>query len=108
MASWRASTKRGVSLHLRRREISPVLGYVTGWGMVWIYLLNPLISIIWSVSRATSSSRNTLLVVGSPLCGLVDRLTVQGSSPRPRANIVMGAILVVVIVIFFVRRPHLC
>jgi len=33
------------------RELSPVLGYVTGWAMLMDYVLNPLISIIWC-SRA--------------------------------------------------------
>lgn len=33
------------------RELSPLLGYVTGWAMLMDYVLNPLISIIWC-SRA--------------------------------------------------------
>lgn len=33
------------------QELSPVMGYVTGWAMLMDYVLNPLISIVWC-SRA--------------------------------------------------------
>src|SRR5487761_1699511 len=34
------------------QEISPALGYITGWGMVMDYLLNPMICIIWCSQQA--------------------------------------------------------
>ena len=34
------------------RELNPVLGYVTGWGMLVDYVLNPLIMIVWCSKAA--------------------------------------------------------
>src|SRR5487761_308698 len=34
------------------QEINPALGYITGWGMVMDYLLNPMICIIWCSKAA--------------------------------------------------------
>lgn len=34
------------------RELSPVLGYITGWGMLVDYVLNPLIMIVWCSEAA--------------------------------------------------------
>jgi putrescine importer len=96
------------------REISPVLGYVTGWGMVMDYLLNPLISIIWVGQQAHVFFPAIPYWLWAALfAGLSTGLTVQGIKSSARANTVMGAILVVVIVIFFVaatvfvlNHPH--
>src|ERR1700755_1708825 len=35
------------------QEITPALGYVTGWSMVMDYMLNPMICIIWCSQQAT-------------------------------------------------------
>src|SRR6185437_11467773 len=34
------------------QEISPALGYVTGWSMVMDYILNPMICVIWCSQQA--------------------------------------------------------
>src|SRR5436853_370276 len=34
------------------RELHPALGYVTGWMMIFDYVLNPIISIIWCSKAA--------------------------------------------------------
>src|SRR5512139_1379354 len=36
------------------REIHPSLGYLVGWGMIFDYVMNPIISVIWCSKAAMS------------------------------------------------------
>jgi putrescine importer len=110
----RAYPSAGSAFTYVGQEINPALGYLTGWGMVMDYLLNPLISIIWVSQQAH---------VFLPLipywlwavffAALATGLTAQGIKISARANIVMGTAMAVVIIVFFVavviyilNHPH--
>ncbi len=83
------------------QEIGTALGYVTGWGMAMDYLLNTLISIIW-----VSQQANVFLpaipywswVVA--FSAIATGLTVQGIKGSARANMLMGSVLGVVVLVF--------
>lgn len=88
-------------------EISPALGYVTGWGMVMDYLLNPLISVIWVGQQANVFAPAIPYWLWAVFfTSLATVLTAQGIKSSARTNTVMGAILGVVIVVFFVAATH--
>src|SRR6202049_4306489 len=48
----RADPSAGSAFTYVGQEISPALGYVTGWSMVMDYMLNPMICIIWISQQA--------------------------------------------------------
>ena len=48
----RAYPSAGSAFTYVGQEISPALGYVTGWSMAMDYMLNPLICIIWCSKAA--------------------------------------------------------
>jgi len=43
MDAWRRASRAWIGVHLVAQEIHPSVGYVTGWGMVMDYIVNPLI-----------------------------------------------------------------
>lgn len=83
------------------REIHPALGYFVGWGMIFDYIMNPIICVIW-VSKAAI---NLIPEIPLPVYLIVFTLMFTGmnlrgieSSSRTNAIIAMG--LGVVIVLF--------
>ena len=89
------------------QEINPLLGYLAGWGMVMDYLLNPLCSVIWVSQQAHVYGPLipywTWVIV---FAGLITALTIHGIKFSARVNIVMGATIGVVIVIFLAAAAH--
>ena len=50
------------------RELHPVLGYLTGWAMIFDYILNPVICVIWcSKAGAELRSDGALRCLGGVL-----------------------------------------
>ena len=48
----RAYPSAGSAFTYVAQEIHPAVGYVTGWGMVMDYIVNPLICVIWCAGQA--------------------------------------------------------
>src|SRR5260370_23255501 len=48
----RAYPSAGSAFTYVAQEIHPSVGYVTGWGMVMDYIVNPLICVIWCAGQA--------------------------------------------------------
>ncbi len=89
------------------QEINPALGYITGWGMVMDYLLNPIICVIWCSQQAH------VFAPGIPYWGwsiffaaVITGLTVQGVKTSARVSTGLVAAMCVVIVIFFIAAAH--
>jgi len=96
------------------QEISPLLGYLAGWGMVMDYLLNPLCSVIWVSQQAHvygPAIPYGLWALGFAV--LITGLTIHGIKVSARVNIVMGTAMGVVIAVFLgacvmyvLQHPH--
>lgn len=90
------------------RELHPSLGYVTGWSMTMDYVLNPLISIIWSAKAMAdllSGSRYQIPYPGVlwPIffALLFTVLNLRGVRTSARINQILCAILGAVIIAYF-------
>ncbi len=89
------------------QEINPLLGYLAGWGMVMDYLLNPLCSVIWISQQAhVYGPLIPYWVWVAVFAGLITALTIHGIKFSARVNVVMGATIGVVIVIFLTAATH--
>ncbi len=86
------------------RELHPALGYLTGWSMMFDYVMNPIICVVWC-SRATVELGILpfmpwqFWVVVYAL--LFTGLNLRGIQASDRTNTVLAAALTVVIVWFF-------
>ena len=86
------------------REIHPAPGYLTGWSMLFDYVMNPILSVIWC-SKATESLG---VLPGTPVqvwfvvyALLFTGLNLRGIEASARTNALIAAGLGVVIVLFF-------
>jgi len=83
------------------REIHPSLGYFVGWGMIFDYVMNPIISVIW-ISKAAMN-----LIPGIPFgvfaiaftC-LFTAMNLRGIEASSRTNSVIATGLGVIIILF--------
>ena len=83
------------------RELHPALGYLTGWGMVFDYVLNPIICCIW----CSKAAGNFLPVIPFPVwavlfAALYTWLNLRGIETSARAYAGLAAGLSGVIVLF--------
>jgi putrescine importer len=83
------------------REIHPALGYFVGWGMIFDYVMNPIICVIW-VSKAAI---NMIPEIPFPVYVTVFTLLFTGMNLRgiessARTNTIIAAGLGVVILLF--------
>ncbi len=89
------------------REIHPALGYVTGWGMVMDYLLNPLICTILCAQLAGNLSPGVPYVAWAVFfAGLFTGLNLFGVRIAAGINNAFAIGMGVVITIFFVVAAH--
>ncbi len=84
------------------QEMHPSLGYLTGWGMVMDYLLNPIICITWISQQASVFAPalpywGWVVVVGLIFTGL----NILGIRTSARINTTLAIGMGVVILIFF-------
>ncbi|HYL09597.1 MAG TPA: APC family permease [Candidatus Acidoferrales bacterium] len=86
------------------REIHPALGFLTGWGMVMDYILNPLICTIWC-SKAAGNIAPEIPYIGWAIlfAGLFTVLNLRGVRTSARINDGLAAAMGVVILIFLVQ-----
>lgn len=80
----------GVALHRQRhlyvgQEISPAMGYLTGWSMVMDYMLNPIICTIWCSQQAHVFAPG-IPYAGSRRCPRRPRTRVATSCWRPSSH----------------------
>jgi amino acid transporter len=99
----RAYPSAGSAFTYVGREISPALGYVTGWSMVMDHMLNPMICIVW-VSRQAH-----VFAPGVPYWGwailfalLFTGLNIQGIRASAKWNAGLAAGMGVVVAMFLV------
>ncbi|MCE5345110.1 MAG: APC family permease [Bacteroidales bacterium] len=83
------------------REIHPALGYFIGWGMIFDYVMNPIICVIW-ISKA---SMNLIPEIPFPVYAvtfslLFTAMNLRGIEASSRTNAVIAAGLGVVILLF--------
>jgi amino acid transporter len=83
------------------RSINPSLGFLTGWGMVMDYMLNPILCTIW----CSKSITNILPQVPYPVCILFfsllfTLLNLRGIKSSAKTNQLLTVLLSIVIVIF--------
>ncbi len=83
------------------REIHPSLGYFVGWGMIFDYVMNPIICVIW----CSKAAMNFLPEVPFPVYAvffavLFTGMNLRGIEASARTNGIIAAGLGVVIVLF--------
>ena len=85
------------------REIHPAAGYITGWGMVMDYIVNPLICTVWCAGQAHE------FAPGIPVWGwkiffaaVFTLLNLQGIKTSARVNAGLTAAMSCVVVVVFV------
>jgi amino acid transporter len=84
------------------RELHPALGYLTGWAMVFDYIMNPIICVIWC-SKAAMNFVPTVPFYGWAVffAALFTLLNLRGIKASARTNEWITAGLGVVIILFF-------
>lgn len=89
------------------KEIHPALGYVTGWGMVMDYLLNPLICTILCAQLALNAAAGVPYIVWAIFfAGLFTGLNLFGIRTSARINDALAIGMGIVIAVFFVVAAH--
>jgi amino acid transporter len=84
------------------RELHPALGYLTGWSMLFDYVMNPIICVIWCSKAAGHFIPQIPYGVWVPFfAALFTGLNLRGIRASARTNIYLAAGLGVVIVLFF-------
>ncbi len=83
------------------REIHPALGYFVGWGMIFDYVMNPIICVIW-ISKAAMNliPEIPFSVYAISFTVLFTAMNLRGIEASSRTNSIIAASLGVVIVLF--------
>jgi amino acid transporter len=103
----RAYPSAGSAFTYVGQEIHPALGYVTGWGMVMDYLLNPLICTILCAQLARNFAAGVPYFFWAVFfAGLFTSLNLFGIRTSARINDTLAIGMGVVIAIFFVVAAH--
>ena len=103
----RAYPSAGSAFTYVGREIHPALGYVTGWGMVMDYLLNPLICTILCAQLARNFAPGVPYFAWAIFFAtLFTGLNLVGIQTAARINDTLAIGMGVVIAIFFVVAAH--
>ncbi len=97
----RAYPSAGSAFTYVGQELHPGLGYLTGWGMVMDYVLNPIICTVW----CSKAAMNFLPEVPFPawvtfFAGLFTMLNLRGVKASARTNEVLAVGMFVVLLLF--------
>ena len=99
----RAYPSAGSAFTYVGQEISPALGYITGWSMVMDYMLNPLICIRWCSEQAAVWAPGIRWWMWAILIFLIfTALNLRGVKTSARINAGLATGMGVVVAIFFV------
>jgi putrescine importer len=83
------------------REIHPALGYFVGWGMIFDYIMNPIICVIWVSQAAINIIPEIPLSVYLVVFTLLfTGMNLRGIESSSRTNTIIATGLGVVIVLF--------
>ena len=84
------------------REIHPALGYFVGWGMIFDYVMNPIICVIWCSKAAMNFIPEIPFAVYAVFFAvLFTGMNLRGIEASTRTNAIIATGLGVVIVLFF-------
>ncbi|HEV2695090.1 MAG TPA: APC family permease [Verrucomicrobiae bacterium] len=83
------------------REINPALGYFVGWSIIFDYIINPIICVIW----ISGAAKNIFPTIPFPVyavffVALFTAMNLRGIEASSRTNAIIATGLVVVIVLF--------
>ncbi|MCX6255558.1 MAG: APC family permease [Bacteroidia bacterium] len=83
------------------REIHPSLGYFVGWGMIFDYVMNPIICVIW-ISKASMNliPEIPFFVYAIAFTCLFTAMNLRGIEASSRTNSFIATALGVVIILF--------
>jgi len=83
------------------REIHPALGYFVGWGMIFDYIMNPIICVIW-ISKAAMNliPEIPFAVYAVAFAILFTGMNLRGIESSSRTNSIIATGLGVVIILF--------
>lgn len=85
------------------RELHPALGYLTGWSMIFDYVMNPIICVIWCSKAAMNIFPHVVYPVWAVFFALLfTGLNLRGIQASARTNQWLATGLGMVIVLFFV------
>lgn len=83
------------------REIHPAVGYFVGWGMIFDYVMNPIICVIWCSKAAMNFIPEIPFAVYAVLfAALFTVMNLRGIEASSRTNAIIAAGLGVVIALF--------
>jgi putrescine importer len=82
------------------REIHPAPGYLVGWGMIFDYVMNPIICVIWCSEAARNILPLPFWVYAGGFALLFTVMNLRGIEASSRTNAIIAAGLGVVIVLF--------
>ncbi len=89
------------------RELHPALGYLTGWAMVFDYILNPIICVIWCSKAAMNFAPEIPYPVWAVFFALLfTLLNLRGIQASARTNQWLATGLGIVIVFFFIAAAR--
>ena len=103
----RAYPSAGSAFTYVSREVNPLLGYATGWGMLIDYMVNPLIVIVW----CSEAAMNFVPEVPYPVWAIVffalfTMLNLMGIKSSARVNGLFTAALTAVVFVFFITATR--
>ena len=103
----RAYPSAGSAFTYVGQEISPAIGYVTGWSMVMDYILNPIICIIWISQQAHVFTPAIPYGAWAILIALLfTSINILGIRTSARINAILALGMSIVIAIFFFTAGH--
>ena len=103
----RAYPSAGSAFTYVGQQIHPALGYVTGWGMVMDYLLNPLICTILCTQLTLNFAPGLPYAAGAVFfAALFTGMNLFGIQTSARINNGLAIAMAIVIAIFFVVAAH--
>src|SRR3984957_15996499 len=83
------------------REIHPALGYFTGWSIIFDYVMNPIICVIWiGMAAKNIIPEIPFAVYAVAFTALFTAMNLRGIEASSRTNAIITAGLSVVIVLF--------
>jgi amino acid transporter len=103
----RAYPSAGSAFTYVAQEISPAMGYVTGWSMVMDYMLNPLICTVWCAGQASQFAPGVPSWIWKIFFVLVfTLLNIRGIKTSARINTGMAILMGMVVVAIFVAAAR--
>jgi len=83
------------------REIHPALGYLVGWGMIFDYVMNPIICVIWCSEAARNILALPFWVYAVFFALVFTGMNLRGIEASSRTNAIVAGGLGLVILLFF-------